>query len=152
MLDTQQPEERLIGDPKKDEDRALVQLWILADKLIIPELQNLVINKIDKICEVTGNIPTAVLDSVYAKTSVESPLRRWFFYQCSTQLESDWFTKHPEHFPQEMLIELAAFWSSNMTVQARVGFMEKTSITNFEVELADKAFCRKQIAQKYVLK
>ena len=27
-----------------------------------------------------------------------------------------------------------------MTVQARVGFMEKTSITDFEVELADKLF------------
>ena len=138
MLDTQQPEERLIGDPKKDEDRALVQLWILADKLIIPELQNLVIGKIDEICEVTEIIPTAVLDSVYAKTSVESSLRRWFFYQCSTQLDSDWFTEHPEHFPLEMLIELAAFWSRFMTVQDKVGFMKKTSITDFEVELTDE--------------
>ena len=73
MLDAQQSEERLKGDPKEDEDLALVQLWILADKLVIPELQNLVIDKIDEIREATEIVPTAVLDSVYAKTSVESP-------------------------------------------------------------------------------
>ena len=37
-----------------------------------------------------------------------------------------------------MLIELAAFWSSNMTVQDKVRFMEKTSITDFEVELTEE--------------
>jgi hypothetical protein len=138
MLDTQQPEEPLKGGPKKDEDLALVQLWILADKLIIPELQNLVIKKIDEICEVTEIIPTAVLDSVYEKTSVESPLRRWFFYQCSTQLESDWFTEHPEHFPQEMLIDMAVFWSRNMSEQTKIGLMENFTITDFEVELPEE--------------
>jgi hypothetical protein len=138
MLDTQQPEEPLKGDPKKDEDLALVLLWILADKLIIPELQNLVIKKIDEIYEVTEIIPTTVLDSVYAKTSVESPLRRWFFYQCSTQLESDWFTEHPEHFPQEMLIDMAVFWSKNMSEQTKVVLMDNFTVTDFEVELPEE--------------
>ena len=80
ILDTRQPQDCLGGDTKKDEDLALVQLWILADQLIIPELQNLVIDKINEISDVTRKVPTALLDYVYANTSVKSPLRRWFLY------------------------------------------------------------------------
>jgi hypothetical protein len=84
ILDTRQPQDCLEGDTKKDQDLALVQLWILADKLIIPELQNLVIDKINEIGEVTKNVPTALLDYAYAETSVESPLRCWFLYNCAS--------------------------------------------------------------------
>ena len=64
------------GKLKDEEDLALIQLWILADKLIIPELQNLV-------------------------------------------------------------IELAAIWSRNMSEQTKFGLIEKTSITDFEVEVPE---------------
>ncbi|KAH8767174.1 hypothetical protein F5882DRAFT_413414 [Hyaloscypha sp. PMI_1271] len=81
VLDTQQPDERLTGKPKDNEDLTLIQLWILADKLLIPELQNLVIDRIDDIREVTEVIPTDCLHSVYSNTSAGSPLSRWFVHQ-----------------------------------------------------------------------
>jgi hypothetical protein len=138
ILDTHQPVEHLEENPKNAEDLALVQLWVLADKLLIPELQNLVIDKIDEIREVTETVPTSVLNYVYEKTSAGSPLRHWFFHQCTTQLEPEWFTEHPEHFPQEMLIELAAFWSRNMSEKTKVKLMDEVNITDFEVEVPEE--------------
>lgn len=85
VLDTQQPKERLTGKPKDNEDLALIQLWILADKLLIPELQNLVTGRIDSIRRITQAIPTGCLQSVYKDTSAGSPLRRWFVHQCAAQ-------------------------------------------------------------------
>jgi hypothetical protein len=136
ILDTQQTEERPEGKLKDDEDLALIQLWVLADKLLIPELQILVIDKIDDIREVTQ--ATDCLDYVCKNTSAGSPLRRWFVHQCATQLEPGWFTEHPEHFPQEMLIDLAAIWSRNTSEQTKVGLMEETNITDFEVEIPEE--------------
>jgi hypothetical protein len=116
----------------------LIKLWILADKLLIPELQNLVIDRIDDIREVTEAIPTDCLHSVYSNTSAGSPLRRWFVHQCATQLEPDWFIEHPEDFPHEMLIDLAAVWSRNMSEARKFGLMEETNITDFEVEIPEE--------------
>jgi hypothetical protein len=112
----------------------LIQLWILADKLLIPELQNLVIGRIDSIRRITQAIPTGCLQSVYKDTSAASPLRRWFVHQCAAQAEPDWFTEHPEDFPHEMLIDLAAVWSRKMPEATKFGLMEETNITDFEVE------------------
>jgi hypothetical protein len=116
----------------------LIQLWILAGRLLVPELQNLVIDKIDDIREVTQAIPTDCLDYVYKNTSAGSPLRRWFVHQCATQLEPEWFTEHPEHFPQEMLIKLVAIWSRHMSEGTKTELMEEANITDFEVELPEE--------------
>ncbi len=75
ILETQQPEELLKDNAKDDEDLTLIQLWILADRLIIPELQNLVIDEID-------------LDNVYNNTTAGSPFRRWLF--TNVLLGSSW--------------------------------------------------------------
>ncbi|PMD52236.1 uncharacterized protein K444DRAFT_637423 [Hyaloscypha bicolor E] len=120
VLDTQQPKERLTGKPKDNEDLALIQLWILADKLLIPELQNLVTGRIDSIRRITQAIPTGCLQSVYKDTSAGR--------------EPDWFTEHPEDFPHEMLIDFAAVWSRKMQEATKFGLMEETNITDFEVE------------------
>jgi hypothetical protein len=71
---------------------------------------------------------------VYKDTSVGSPFRRWFVHQCAAQGGPDWFTEHPEDFPHEMLIDLAAVWSREMPEATKFGLMEETNITDFEVE------------------
>lgn len=125
------------GEPKESEDLVLIQLWVLADKLLVPELQNLVLDKIDEIREVTQVIPTECLNYAYQNTSSDSPLRRWFVHQCVTQLEPEWFTEHPEHFPHEMLIELAATCSENLPGEFKVGLMAESNLADFEVEVPD---------------
>ena len=52
----------------------------------------------------------------------------------AAQAEPDWFTEHPEDFPHEMLIDLAAVWSRKMPEATKFGLMEETNITDFEVE------------------
>jgi len=43
----------------------------------------------------------------------------------------------PRTFPHEMLIDLAAVWSRNMSEARKFGLMEETNITDFEVEIPD---------------
>jgi len=57
--------------------------------------------------------------------------------QCATQLEPDWFIEHPEDFPHEMLIDLAAVRSRIMSEARKFGLLEETNINDFEVEIPD---------------
>jgi hypothetical protein len=58
-------------------------------------------------------------------------------HQCVTQLEPEWFTEHPEHFPHEMLIDMAAIWSRHVPEKIKVGLMDEVNLADFEVEVPD---------------
>jgi hypothetical protein len=59
-------------EPKQsyDEDIALAELWVLAEKMAVPALQNLVIEKIIAIRENTIAVPTATIPYIYQRTAI----------------------------------------------------------------------------------
>ncbi len=62
--------------PSYNEDIALAGLWVLADKMAIPALQNFVVSKIGEIRKASNNgVATSTLPYIYSKTAVDSPLR-----------------------------------------------------------------------------
>lgn len=94
-------------DDAKDEDFALAELWVLANSLSIHPLQNLALRTIKEITEKTYTINTAIFPYVYSATSAGSQFRRFIVQTCVTTLESAAFSKYPENFPHQMLIDLA---------------------------------------------
>ncbi|KAH7417491.1 hypothetical protein BKA64DRAFT_636849 [Cadophora sp. MPI-SDFR-AT-0126] len=101
----------------------LVQLWVVADKLLIPQLQNLVIQKLIKREKILGIIPIDTLTDLYKTTSKDSPLRLLLLHQCACLLDPWHFSKFPEDFPKEMLLELAQFAcgdQSNLTKRSGI--------------------------------
>ncbi len=87
------------------QDDRLVDLWILAERFIIPRLQNLVMRNL--VSSMRDRSSSSWIVHAYKGTSKGSPLRRLAVDITLYHLPSDWIKEHSEHFPQEMLHELA---------------------------------------------
>jgi len=86
----------------------LVDLYLLADKLIDPVTANMTIDKLIRVSEVRNEYPGPRLISyVYKSTTTESPLRRlcrdWYVFALS---ESWVDTLHQENYPHDFLKDL----------------------------------------------
>lgn len=84
----------------------LIRLWILAGKLLIPKLQNLVINLIHDAEVKYTQISTSQFKYLWEHTSSDSALRRYFVSQCVRRPLSESFRTSYEQYPVEMLAEI----------------------------------------------
>lgn len=66
----------------KQELDDLIRVWVLADKLQIPKLQNFAVDMLFQIREEYSAILILQLKLVYKETSSDSPLRNFFLEQC----------------------------------------------------------------------
>jgi hypothetical protein len=56
----------------------VIQLWVLADYLLLPKLQNLAMDELDRLCSAFGCFNQELLVVIWDQTAEESPLRRYF--------------------------------------------------------------------------
>jgi len=103
MLETGARDELIKSQP------ALVRLWVLAEKLFIPRLQNQVVDVLEGQRLLFHRICTAVIEYVWTNTAVASPLSRFYVSQRAWHLSPAVWAAKPENFPKEMLIEVATF-------------------------------------------
>ncbi|KAH7382021.1 hypothetical protein BKA64DRAFT_218609 [Cadophora sp. MPI-SDFR-AT-0126] len=82
----------------------LFMLWILADKLLIPRLQNDILSMLESARKTKG-LPSAVFGYVYENTTEESLLRKYIVSMCLAKTEA---MKDPDHYPRELLLEIVA--------------------------------------------
>ncbi|KAL2072723.1 hypothetical protein VTL71DRAFT_12066 [Oculimacula yallundae] len=95
-----------------DEDMSLAKLWVLADKLAIPKLQNSAMTCILKFA--SGNvIPTLPYHYIYENTGIGSPLRRLVVEQCAHELPHYYIYSCAEYFPRELLLDIFAYTAKN---------------------------------------
>lgn len=97
----------------------LIELWVLAEKLLIPALQNAVILEIAARMKSTSITPTTCLNYVYENTAKDSQLRRFVVRLCAWELSHSWLDKYPAQFPKELLIEMVQMLSGSMTEKTR---------------------------------
>ncbi|KAL2072754.1 hypothetical protein VTL71DRAFT_12097 [Oculimacula yallundae] len=88
-------------------DKMLIEIWVLADKLLIPGLQNFAIFELEDLGKRYKTTSTDCLEYVYERTPSGSPLRKFFLQQCAFNVTSKRFLERPEQFPKEMLLKLA---------------------------------------------
>lgn len=97
-----------LGDIQKyEEDDAMLRLWIPADKLIMPELQNSIIESLFIQKTIKLPICTASLKYVYEQTAKDSKLRLFLVDLIAAYMDPLYFSRFDDHFPREFLIEFA---------------------------------------------
>lgn len=84
----------------------LVKLWILADTLLIPTLQNQIVVAIEKLRKEENFTATYLLHYIFENTARDSPLRALFRDQCLWELRKSWIRDHPEEFPKDLLADM----------------------------------------------
>lgn len=95
-----------IPNAAKEEDAALVELWVLADKLDIGSLQNQVIKAIDDVYKDFEYIFPETIALVYKITSGPCELRELFVRIIANDFEPNTFMKEEKGYPRELLSDL----------------------------------------------
>jgi hypothetical protein len=85
---------------------SLPQVWVLAEKLLFPKLQNRVMNLIEDIWKIRGTFPLTI-PWIYDNTTYDSPLRRIYVHQYAWNLQSHTYRRADILLPTEFFIDLA---------------------------------------------
>jgi len=91
----------------------LYRLWILAEKLLMPRLQNLAIDHIEADHVKYRVIFVPEFEYVWENTTVDSPLRRLLAYQCAWSLRKEAYLIHQGNFPKEAMTEICFLFRDN---------------------------------------
>lgn len=91
------------------QDMSLVRLWILADRLIVPRLQNRVMDILSELLLNRRNRPVTSewLSYAYQSTSAGSPLRDLALDVCLYKMLPTTIRTNPDGFPHQLLIDIA---------------------------------------------
>ncbi|KUJ22800.1 uncharacterized protein LY89DRAFT_728914 [Mollisia scopiformis] len=116
-----------------NKDIVLVKLWVLADKLVIPSLQNKVIDEIEETRRSTRKVAVYSLSYVCRNTSRDSPLRRLFLAQCAGHLKTSSFASDPLNYPQDFLIQLVMLLKDGMTPEVKERLRPRHDMSVFKV-------------------
>jgi hypothetical protein len=85
----------------------LCTLWVLADRLLIPRLQNEVVHELHAHLIRTEMVPTSSLNYLYENTLNGSPIRRLLLYHCAAGLSATNLASLCRELPKKMILELA---------------------------------------------
>lgn len=91
-----------------NEAAALAELWVLADKLCIPALQDVALEAIYKEQPRTESGQAQILKYIYENTAADSPLRRYFVEVAAYFTPPDELRKYDGWLPKEMVVDIAA--------------------------------------------
>ena len=116
-----------MADQEIQQEIDFIHFWVLADRLLIPSLQNAIVRELEIMWNlgVDRAIGVGWVPFVYEHTSVGSPLRALTLDHCAYGINSDWFPEEPTAFPHEMLLDLARLMSSG---SPRRRLMRKTKM------------------------
>lgn len=101
---------------------------------MIPSLQNTAVLHMEWLRLTFHTISTNCLNYVYENTEWESPLRMLFLHWCAFNMAESRFMEKPEHFPKEMLLELAALQSRALPQRSGELRRERRDMMMFKVE------------------
>jgi hypothetical protein len=118
------------------EHRTLFRLWILADKLLIPAVQNIVMDKLGVMHTVDKLFAVSFVFSVeyvYQNTGGDSPLRQFLVEYLAWHLGPLEYSKLSSCFPKDFLVSLAIAYSTQLPEKARVTRQNAFDIAKFHV-------------------
>ena len=110
QLDLLQPEDY---SQKTKEDLELARLFVIADKLLIPQLQNAIIVLFHKALAAGKDQPVSCVKYIWENTTKENPLRRLILHYCVFYFNPIWLSKNHQQFPKEFLIEALEILGTN---------------------------------------
>jgi hypothetical protein len=109
-------------------EQNLVKLWVLADYLQIPALQNLVITKLDELWVDYKAVPLRAeqwLNYLYENTREDCPLRNLVLDRVAYNLHPDYLAEFlGRHAPKEFLLELSVLLSRAVRPTAKTHIVD----------------------------
>jgi hypothetical protein len=91
----------------------LARLWVLAERFLIPRLQNLAIDRLEEKRTEYKCVGLSALQHVWDNTTHGSPLRRLFIHQCVWNLNPDAYHSSINKFPKQVLAEICFLLREN---------------------------------------
>jgi hypothetical protein len=135
ILDQKQRDVRWeMGEAGHVEDLELAELWVLADKMAMPKLQNFIVRQIVEIRNQCRWVAIRTLPYVYKKTAVGSPLRRLMVSEVAQHGRKHHFNR-TDDFPYEFLMDLA---------KHKIGYLpatkaqQESDVSNFFVSVPNE--------------
>jgi hypothetical protein len=124
-------------DALEAEEQSLAELWVLADKMCIPALQNLVIDTMFKVSSARNWIPAFTYSYIYKNTNSGSALRRLAVTQTAYGITEENLLEFSEAYPPQMLLDLSAFLLRIIHMQDKALFPYSCNIdtSDFHVPL-----------------
>lgn len=126
-------EDKIHEDEADLEDTNLVNLWILADELQIPRLQNYALRIMDDISKAQDAAPTHIYKLVYEGTREGSSLRRYVVAVFGLSMPSEKINQHSMNFTFEFLLDIATFHA-----EIRDNGKDELVLSEYMVEVGDE--------------
>lgn len=111
----------------------LIKLWILADKLLIPKLQNEVIDALEEGRGLNVVLISGLVRHVCENTARDSPLRRYIVAKYATQLTPGRFYFLEKDIPSEFLCDLVAVYRRGLTPEQRLAFNPRSDMSVYKM-------------------
>jgi hypothetical protein len=114
------------------ETNNLLKLWVLAEKLIVSPLQDVVINQFNIIRQACVGAFEVQLNYIYANTSEESLLPRFVVQIVAWSPQMD-YKKFAVLYPKEFLLDLVMVFHSAVPARTQTKKMDSLDISEYYV-------------------
>ncbi|CZR51181.1 uncharacterized protein PAC_01056 [Phialocephala subalpina] len=104
----------------KEEDRNLVDLWILGDRLCYPPIQDCTLKTMKSMLDDDGWY-YSTLEYVHTSTTKGSRLREWYFEQASSDYSVKEILLLRGDIPDEILLDLVTYPAENVEEKGKGG-------------------------------
>jgi hypothetical protein len=109
---------------------SLLQLWVLSEKLMVPLLQDVVMDQFNIIRRTRAELFDLHLNYIYANTSKESPLRRFVVQVIAWSPGID-YKEIPWQYPKEFLLDLATVYHTAVPARTQTKKMDSLDISEY---------------------
>ncbi|CZR51124.1 uncharacterized protein PAC_00999 [Phialocephala subalpina] len=121
-------------DLKRKEDATLVELWVLADKLLVPKLQNAIVEEMQRIRLQIHHLPSGCYMVAYEKTQDGSPLRKFLVDGCAGSSVPQGLLKGLTNaLPKDMLMDLFLAAKAAIVNSARKEMRPEQDMARYKV-------------------
>jgi hypothetical protein len=112
------------------ETYSLLQLWVLAETLMVPQLQDAVMNEFNIIRRTCDGAFASRLNYIYENTSEESLLRSFVVQVVAWSSEMD-CQRFPDLYPKEFLLDLVTVYHTAVPARTQTKKMDSLDISEY---------------------
>jgi hypothetical protein len=116
------------------ETQTRIKLWVLAEKLLVPRLQNEVMELLGLISQTCTTPFEICVEYIYANTADSSPLRLFVVNLIAWTAPSREYKKYPHLYPYGFLLDLATVFSAAVPRRAAANKRDRLDITDYYIE------------------
>ena len=111
-----------------------IELWVLAEKLLIPQLQNEAMTLLRSVGRTCIEPFEMWVDYIYYKTAKDSPLRRFVVNLIAWSAPSSEYKEYPHLYHHEFLLDLVTVFSAAVPAKTAANKRHKLDDTDYFVE------------------